>query len=136
MKLQGDQLLPQNRPWVQLFSNPCFFSFKMEIHHTELSTANAAKLFVVNLLSKLNCKTAPHKELNEAIIPLFGIRWDLVAIRRVGARLIRRILWCIRNSKLPDKEYNRITHLWDTGVATTDSFPRRMGKLEIANRAF
>ena len=78
----------------------------MEIPHREVATANAAKLVIANLLKKLQCKTTPRKEITEAIIPVFGIRWGLNAIRRVGASLLSHILWSIRNSKLSDKDYN------------------------------
>ena len=84
----------------------------MNIPHRELATAKAAKLVVANLQSKINCKTTPFKELNEAIIPLFGIRWDLAVVRRVGARELRHILRCLRNSPLSKTDYNRVSELW------------------------
>ena len=99
----------------------------MDIPYRELATANAAKLVVPNLLAKLHCSTTPQKEINEAVIPLFGIRWGLAVFRRVGARKLRHVLWCLRNSKLSETDYNRVGQLWKTAVADTGSFPDAWG---------
>ena len=95
----------------------------MEIPHREVATANAANLAIANLMNKLKRPAATQKELNEAIIPVFWIRWGLNVIRRVGARLHRRILWSLRNSNLSDKDYNRVNQFWKEGDADTVEFP-------------
>ena len=80
----------------------------------ELATAKAAKIVVSNLLPKLNCKTAPNKELNGSIIPIFldsAVPCGYSA-RRSTDRLRRLILRCLRNSKISDNDYNRISRLW------------------------
>ena len=95
----------------------------MEIPHRELATANAALLVVGNLLNKLKCTTAPSKQLPEAILLLFGMRSDIQVIRRVGASPLRRILWRLSNSKLSKSEYNKVSQLWQEGLANKASFP-------------
>ena len=95
----------------------------MEIPHRELATTLAARLVVNNLMVKLGCKTTPKKELSEAIVPLFGIRWDIQVIRRVGAQSLRRLLWCLRNSSLSAGEYAKISQLFQEGLANKAEFP-------------
>ena len=95
----------------------------MEIPHRELATFRAARLVVENLSRKLGSTETSAKVLSDAIIPLFGIRWGVGVIRRVGAPLLRHILWQLRNSKLPDRDYNRVSELWKTGIANKATFP-------------
>ena len=96
---------------------------EMEIPHRELATFRAARLVVENLSRKLGSTETSAKVLSDAIIPLFGIRWGVGVIRRVGAPLLRHILWQLRNSKLPDRDYNRVSELWKTGIANKATFP-------------
>ena len=95
----------------------------MEIPHREIATIHAAKLVVTNLMGKLKHPETPLKEVREAIIPLFGIRWDLNVVRGVGSSLLRHILWSLRNSELSVKEYNQVSRLWKDGVANSGEFP-------------
>ena len=95
----------------------------MEIPHRDLATARAADLVVKNLGATLNDTTASAKKLSDAIIPLFGIRWNIDVIRRVGARELRHVLWRLRNSKLSDRDYNRVRELWEFGVAEGSASP-------------
>ena len=79
-------------------------------------------MVISNLLNKLNFRPTPTKELNEAIIPVFGIRWDIHVIRRVGARKLRHILCLLRNSDLSGPECSRICQLWKNGAAGKADF--------------
>ena len=82
----------------------------MDIPQRELATTNAANRAIPNFDHKLNCKTTPIKVINEAIIPLFGIIWDLSVARRVGDRLLRRILRFLRNSELSEKAASELAN--------------------------
>ena len=99
----------------------------MKIAHRELPTAKAAILILGNLEKQLRDVTTPLKMLNEAILPVFGIRSDLQVIRRIGSTRLCKILWSLRNSKLPLRDYNRIFQLGRNGTANDTTFPTVWG---------
>ena len=76
-----------------------------------------------NLQKQLGDTSTPLKKLIEAITPIFGIRWDLQVIQRIGSKRLNDIMWSLRNSRLPQKEYARIGDLWRIGAATDGTFP-------------
>ena len=95
----------------------------MEIPNREVATAQAAKLVIANLMTKVNCPSTPAKELKEAILPIFGIRWNIDVIRRIGGRELRHILWYLRNTKSLRREYSKLSQLWQAGLRDQASFP-------------
>ena len=96
----------------------------MDIPYRELATAKAAELVLEGLEKQLIDPKNPIKLVIQAIVPVFGIRWDSRVINRVGAERLRKILWSLRNSALPTAEYNRVKELWLEGVANTTPFPQ------------
>ena len=95
----------------------------MEIPNRDLATARAAELVLANLERQLVDPTNPIKLISQALLPVFGIRWDADVIRRVSPGRLRKILWSLRNSKLSTQDYNRVRDLWVTGFGQEIIFP-------------
>ena len=95
----------------------------MEIPHRELATAQAARLVLANLSKNLACPATTNKQLIEAAIQVFGIRWNLPVLRRIGSRALHRLLWQLRNSSLPANEYARVSSLFKEGCVDKAEFP-------------
>lgn len=99
----------------------------MEIPHRDLATAQSARLVLSNLPKHLFCRSTPRKQLVEAIIPVFGIRWDIHVIRRVGAKRLIGIAIAPRNSAIPTADYNRSIEIWKSGLAEESISPTSRG---------
>ena len=95
----------------------------MEIPHRDLATAQAARLVLNNLAKHLFCRSTTRKQLIEALIPVFGIRWDVRVLRRIGTKRLLELLCALRNSAVPRPEYDRISELWKAGLANETTFP-------------
>ena len=93
----------------------------------ELATWEAAMLAADNLQRVLAGASSPKKLLIKAAIPLFGIRWNAQAVRRVGADRLLRILWSMRQSKLQYETYGRIRLLRSAAIKIGPCFPTARG---------
>ena len=109
------------------FSLFSFSALNMDIPHRDLATTRAAELVLNELQKQLKDPQTPIKLVIQALIPVFGIRWDSRVIHRVGAGRLRHILWSLRNSALPVAEYNRVKELWVSAEANDTSFPHTWG---------
>ena len=58
--------------------------------HSDVDTSQAAILVLTRLVMILADFPAPKKMIAEAAIPIFGIRWNATALRRVGKEKIRK----------------------------------------------
>ena len=72
----------------------------MEVPHREISIIQSAKLILANLERTLRDLSSTKKQINAALIPAFGIKWDAQIIRGVTADRLREILCSLRNSQL------------------------------------
>ena len=64
----------------------------MEIPRRELSTKRAENLLLTNLEQQLRDAETPLRQLCGSLIPVFGIRWGVLVIRRVAAGRLDVIL--------------------------------------------
>ena len=82
------------------------------------ATAAAANLVLASLHRVVRDAQASERALSAAILPVFGIRWSVEVIRRIGStqvagsRYINNLLLLLRNSKLKIADYNRVSQLW------------------------
>ena len=95
----------------------------MHIPQRDIATAEAAKLVLSNLQRVLADTTSPEKLIQDAPIPVFGIRWDSQVYRRVARNRICRKLCSLRNSKLDSITYRRVCFLWHSASETETDFP-------------
>ena len=66
----------------------------------------------------------PKKMLIDAIIPIFGIRWNAHVMRRVGGESLREIPWSLCNSKLDKASYSEVRDLWRQADTDEAEFPQ------------
>ena len=94
------------------------------IINRDIETAAAAELTIAHLTRALHATPASTKLLEEAIVPVFGIRWSAQIIRRVGPRALNGICFLLRNSPLPQQSYAMVAQLWkDSLLLDLNSFP-------------
>ena len=84
----------------------------MEIANREIVTTSAASLVMGKLPRVISGKLASNATRATALVPVFGIRWSAAVIRRILGRRLCGILGLLRNSKLPQANYNRVAQLW------------------------
>ena len=72
-----------------------------------IATAAAAQVVLSGLGNVAKDPQAPAKALSEAVLPLFGIRWNLGTCQRMGSQ-IRHLIWRLRNSKMTPSNYAQI----------------------------
>ena len=95
----------------------------MEIKNRNIAVTSAA-LIVLNETNKVVANPrASSKELVRAIIPLFGIRWNKEVCQRVGGGDITKLLYRLRNSKLPPSSYQRVSDLFNTACSLEGPLP-------------
>ena len=99
----------------------------MAIPHRELAKSQAARFAINNIEKHISRSSSTIKQPEEAIIPVFGIRWDTQVIRRVGSKRLCGILAFIRNSKAPQATYNKVRDLWKSGVGNDSDPPQHGG---------
>ena len=82
------------------------------------ATAAAANLVLASLHRVVRDAQASERALTTAILPVFGIRWSVEVIRRIGSthvagsRYLNNLLLLLRNSNLKLADYNRASQLW------------------------
>ena len=108
----------------------------MYIPQRDIATAEAAKLVLSRLQKVLSDTKAPCKLIQNAIIPVFGIRWDAAVYRRVTRDRLCSILYALRNSKLDKETYRRVALLWSTASETISDFPHAWSDWRVAIERF
>ena len=108
----------------------------MFIPQRDIATAEAAKLVLSKLEKVLSDTKAPCKLIQNAIIPVFGIRWDQAVYRRVTRNRLCSILCSLRNSKLDKETYRRVSLLWSTASETVSDFPQAWSDWRVAIERF
>ena len=96
----------------------------MLIPHRDLATSGAANLVITQLVKVLGGTTPPKKTIIQAVIPIFGIRWNATVLRRVGKEKLRKVSWPLRNSKLDLGTYLKVRSLWLTANTDEANFPQ------------
>ena len=108
----------------------------LDIPQRDIATAEAAKLVLANLQKVLRDTTSPLKLIQQALIPVFGIRWDVRVVRRITRNVLCNILWSLRNSKLSKTDYERVRQLWREAMETDDSFPAEWSDWRVVIERF
>ena len=80
------------------------------ITNRSIAVAAAARLVLSGVDKVLNDPRAPAQALSEAIIPIFGIRWNREVCQRTGG--INNMLCRLRNSMLPKADYLKLRELF------------------------
>ena len=101
----------------------------MHIHQRDIATAEAEKLVLANIQKVLADTTYPKKLIQDARIPVFGIRWGAAVYRRITRDRLCRILRSIRNSKLDSLTYRRMSLIWRTASEKETDFPDAWAEL-------
>ena len=88
----------------------------MHIPQWDIAAGQAEELVRDNMRKVSRGTPSPKKLIQDALIPVFGIRWDASAGRRVKSTRICNIIWHIRNSKLDSLTYRGISLLRNTFI--------------------
>ena len=79
----------------------------MNIPKREISAGEAARLVSPNIQRTLNDHRSTSKQVGDAIIPVYGIRWVAQIARRATRGLLCKIPASLRNPRLDAKNYQR-----------------------------
>ena len=94
------------------------------ISNRDIAIAAAAELALAHLNLSIRATPATSLLLEQAIVPIFGIRWSAQALRRVGTSSLNEILCLLRNSPLSQASYARLAQLWkDALLVDPANFP-------------
>ena len=108
----------------------------MHIPQRDIATAEAAKLALSSLQKVLPDTTSPEKLIRNALIPVFGIRRDALAFRRVTMDRLGRVLCSLRNSKLDSETYRGISPPRTTASETETESPQAWADWRAAIERF
>ena len=80
----------------------------MIVPNRDVATGEAAKLELADLKGGLAFRTPAKKQTSGATIPIFGICRNAHKARRLGRKLLLRILRSLRNSEMGNVRYNKV----------------------------
>ena len=96
----------------------------MDIQNRNIAVAAAAKIVLEKANLVICDPKASNSALADAILPLFGIRWDKETCQRVGSNGgLTKLLYRLRNSKLSPSSYQKISALLHEGCSLEGPVP-------------
>ena len=100
----------------------------MEAPQRELATTDASKLVLSSLERVLRDTSSTKKQIEDALAPVFGIRWDAQIVREIHSDRMCNIIASLRNSKLGKSNYQRIVTFWGDAQKCEAAFPASWGE--------
>ena len=93
------------------------------VPNRNVAVAAAAKLVLKGVDSILADPRSSAKSLSEAVMPIFGLRWNREVCERLGSSVINRMLYRLRNSLLPPEAYRRTKELFSEAINLQGPIP-------------